>query len=491
MRERNWTVGQKLAGAFAIAALTLTVIAGFGYGSTARLIDNAHQVEQSHEVRLSLEDLLLGMVNAETGQRGFVVTGDEAFLEPYRNAATAADRSFERLRKLTADSPSQQQRLDLARPLIDRKLAELDQAIGLRRAKGFSAAAGFIATGAGKRTMDQLRRVFSDMDLEETGRLERRAVEAESSAGVAKAVLLYGSLLGMAFIAAMGWLFARSLTGQIGSAVGHIQSSSVELQAAVRQQSTGSREQATSMAEISITVSELLAASRQIADSARRVSEVSGETSQAAGAGDQTVLRASESVAAIRRQVDLIVSHMLDLGMKSQRIGGILEIITELAEQTNILSINASVEAAGAGEAGRRFGVVADEIRKLAERVAGSAKEIRDLVEEVRAAVNTTIMSTESGAKAAEAGTRQFGELTASFKGIVQAVEKSAEAAHEIKLSAKQQALAVEQVNVAITGLTQATRESEASSNQTLQTSKELTQLSQVLSRLVQAEARA
>jgi CHASE3 domain sensor protein len=491
MNERNWTVGQKLAGAFAVAALTLTIIAGFGYMSTARLIDNNHRVEQSHEVRLSLSEMLLVMVDAETGQRGFVVTGDEAFLEPYRSAIAVVDQSFARLRKLTADNPAQQQRLDLARPLIDKKLTELDYAIGLRRAKGFTVAAGYLAKGAGKQTMDQLRRVFSEMDQEESDLLERRGAEAESSARGAKAMILYGSLLGIAFIVVMGWLISRSLSREIGLAVGHIQSSSVELQAAVSQQSSGSREQATSMAEISTTVSELLAASRQIAESARRVSEISGETSQAAGAGDQTVLRADESVAAIRRQVDLIVGHMLDLGKKSQRIGGILEIITELAEQTNILSINASVEAAGAGEAGRRFGVVADEIRKLAERVAGSTKEIRDLVEEVRAAVNTTVMATEGGAKAAEAGTRQFGELTASFKGIVQSVEKSAEAAREIELSTKQQALAVEQVNVAITGITQTTRESEASSNQTLQTSRELTQLSKALSRLVQAEARA
>ena len=101
MNERNWTMGQKLAGAFAVAALTLAIIAGFGYVGTARLIDNNHWVEHSHEVRLSLAEILLVMVDAETGQRGFVVTGDEAFLEPYRSATAAVDRSFDRLRKLS------------------------------------------------------------------------------------------------------------------------------------------------------------------------------------------------------------------------------------------------------------------------------------------------------------------------------------------------------------------------------------------------------
>ena len=84
-----------------------------------------------------------------------------------------------------------------------------------------------------------------------------------------------------------------------------------------------------------------------------------------------------ESISGIRRQVDQIVSHMLELGKKSQEIGAVLDIVSELAEQTNILAINATIEAAGAGEAGKRFAVVADEIRKLADRVGGSTKEVR------------------------------------------------------------------------------------------------------------------
>ncbi len=78
----------------------------------------------------------------------------------------------------------------------------------------------------------------------------------------------------------------------------------------------------------------------------------------------------------IKKQVDLIVTHMLDLGRKSQQIGGVVDIINELADQTNILAINATIEAAGAGDNGRRFAVVADEIRKLADRVGGSTKDI-------------------------------------------------------------------------------------------------------------------
>ena len=229
----------------------------------------------------------------------------------------------------------------------------------------------------------------------------------------------------------------------------------------------------------------------RLAESAQRVAHVATETAAAARNGNQTVERTQESVTSIRRQVDVIVAHMLELGKKSQQIGGVLEIINELAEQTNILAINATIEAAGAGEIGKRFAVVADEIRKLADRVGGSTKEIRGLVDDIRSAVNTTVMATEGGSKAVDAGTRQFGEVASAFKLIVGLVVTTTEAAREIELSTKQQATAVEQVNVAVANVAQSSRESETSSGQTLQTASQLANLSRDLGALIRAQASA
>jgi methyl-accepting chemotaxis protein len=298
-------------------------------------------------------------------------------------------------------------------------------------------------------------------------------------------IIVWGGLAGTLTVGAIGWLTTRSLSDQIGSAVGQVRSSSTELQAAANQQASGAKEQAAAMTEISTTISELLATSRQIAESAQRVAQNAEQTANSARSGHGTVDMTHDSISGIRRQVDQIVAHMLDLGKKSQEIGGVLAIVSELAEQTNILAINATIEAAGAGEAGKRFAVVAEEIRKLADRVGGSTKEVRALIDDVRSAVNTTVMATETGSKAVDAGSRQFGDVAAAFKAIASLVATTTEAAREIELSTKQQSSAVEQVNVAIASVTQASMETESSAGQTLQTVSLMATLSKDLMRII------
>jgi methyl-accepting chemotaxis protein len=370
--------------------------------------------------------------------------------------------------------------------LIDAKLAELKQTIDLRRTQGFDAAAKVVLTNVGKTTMDQIRTLVAAADQEEIDLLKQRSDDAHAAANLTMQLILWGGLLGLIAVGLIGWFITGSLSKQIGSAVGQVQSSSAELQAAANQQATSAKEQTTAMNEITTTISELLATSRQIAESAQRVSQTAEQTAGAARSGHGTVDMTQESIFGIRRQVDQIVTHMLELGKKSQEIGAVLDIVSELAEQTNILAINATIEAAGAGDAGRRFAVVADEIRKLADRVGGSTKEIRVLIDDVRGAVNTTVMATETGSKSVDAGARQFGEVAQAFKQIVGLVNTATEAAREIELSTKQQATAVEQVNVAIASVAQASVETETSASQTLLTVSQMAGLSKDLSRIIQ-----
>lgn len=485
----HWTFGMKLGAGFGFSALVLLVIGTIGYYSTHRLIENDKLVSHTHQVRRDLSDLLSELKDAETGQRGFVITGLEPFLAPYESALDQIKTTFEHVRTLTSDNADQQRRLERLMPQMKSKLAELKRTIEMRRKDGFEPTGKFISEGEGKEIMDTIRGIIGEMDRQEHDLLEQRSASAEATASMTKAVICWGSFGGLVLIALFGWFIVTSLRQQISSAVQHIQSSSSELHAAATQQTTVSREQAASMSEIATTIKELVATARQIAESAQRVAGIADEMARGARAGDQTLQNAQTAVTNIRGQVDLIVTHMLDLGRKSQQIGSILDVINELAEQTNILAINASIEAAGAGDAGRRFGVVADEIRKLADRVGDSTKDIKSLIDEIRGAVHTTVMATESGSKAVDVGGRQFGEVSAAFELIVRLVETTTEASREIELSTKQQTTAVEQVNESISDMAQASKESEVSSTQTLQTVTELTGLSRDLARLIQSQA--
>jgi len=487
---QHWTFARKIGAGFAVTVAFAIAIAAVSVYALRSVVASKDQViTVNAQTLIDAEKLSVFREEKAAAVRGFLFTREEHYLDQMSEARRQLLGLLEKLgRNLASDD---ERRIVGA---IGRFEAEHQQ--GLERVVALRQSGATVE--AVTKAFDQMQTVRKKLNAEielfishEQRLLDKAKQESTDIASSAITVMVVVAA-GIALFAVLtSVVLVRALSRQIGTAVGHVQSSSAELQAAANQQATGAKEQATAMSEITTTISELLATSRQIAESARRVAGVADQTAGAARAGDGTVQKANESIAGIRRQMDMVVNHMLELGKKSQEIGAVLEIVSELAEQTNILSINATIEAAGAGEAGKRFAVVADEIRKLADRVAGSTKEIRTLVDDVRGAVNTTVMATETGSKAVDAGSRQFDEVASSFKQIAGLVTTTTEASREIELSTKQQTSAVEQVNVAISSTAQATKETEASAGQILQTASQLATLSRDLLRLVQPQAAA
>ena len=482
---RSWTFGQKVGLGFGAVVALAVVIGAIGvYALRTVTASKDRVIAVNAQDLIESRNLLAAVERKSAAGRGFLLTGDDRFVATMRAARTDIVAAIGRLKASVYTDASRRLVEDVERGEGEHQTA-LDRVIEERRNNPTleTLIRLFDAQVLPRReALDQSLTAFDDREE----RLMEEATRAASSTASFTIMLLIAIVFtAVALAAAIAVVLTRTVTRQIGAAVHHVQSSSAELQTAANQQAAGAREQATGMNEISTTISELLATSRQIAESAQRVAHIAEDTAGAARAGDQTVQKSQDSVGGVKRQVDLIVTHMLDLGRKSQQIGSILEIVNELADQTNILAINASIEAAGANDAGRRFGVVADEIRKLADRVGGSTKEIRTLVEEIRSAVNTTVMATESGMKAADTGIREYADVTLSFRQIADLVATTTEAAREIELSTKQQASAVEQVNVAVAGMARATKETETSSRQTLQTASQLATLSSELTRLI------
>lgn len=489
MMNRNLAYGQKLALGYAVMvllALAMSIIAVFALKTAIASKD--HVITANAQILIEAEKLHTAAERRVASMRGYMLVPEERLFSQLQAAREEFSTALERLKRIVETDEAKRdleaiQVSSLAYHQAGDQMVKMMQA----HAKQEDIARAFDEKVLPAR--DQFdARIQALVAYEERQLADAKQAATNAASGAVTLVLVLAAVT-VVFAAIVAVLLTRTLGRQIGAAVGHVQSSSAELQAAASQQASGAKEQASAMNEISTTISELVATSRQIAESAQRVVQIAEQTASAARSGDAKVASGQESMAGIRRQVDLVVTHMLDLGRKSQEIGAVLDIVSELAEQTNILAINATIEAAGAGESGKRFAVVADEIRKLADRVANSTKEIRIQIDDVRGAVNTTVMATESGAKAVDAGTRQFSEVAVAFKQIADLVGTTTDAAREIELSTKQQATAAEQVRLAVADVAQATQETETSSSQTLQTASQLAGLSTELRRLIQPQA--
>ncbi|HSH70229.1 MAG TPA: methyl-accepting chemotaxis protein, partial [Deferrisomatales bacterium] len=162
---------------------------------------------------------------------------------------------------------------------------------------------------------------------------------------------------------------------------------------------------------------------------------------------------AIEGMAQVKQKVNAIADAMLELGKKSQKIGGIANIVDEISEQTHLLALNAAIEAAGAGEHGKRFSVVAAEIRRLAERTVEATAQIRGLVEEIQDSTNDTVLTTEKGTGIVMDASDRVDRIGDSLEGILALVRQTKESSREITVATQQQATAGEQMVLTITDI--------------------------------------
>jgi methyl-accepting chemotaxis protein len=168
----KWSIGNKIASSFGLALAVLLVVGAASYDSTTKLSSSADWVQHTHQVLTDLDELLSAMKDGETGERGYVITGESRYLEPYNTARDMVDQKLKQLRDLTSDNPIQQLRLQALEPLVASKFTEIQAVIDLRKMKGFAAASQEILTDKGKTAMDAVRKLVSTMVSEETGLLD-------------------------------------------------------------------------------------------------------------------------------------------------------------------------------------------------------------------------------------------------------------------------------------------------------------------------------
>jgi len=176
----KWAINNKIALGFATTLAVLVVNAGVTYRNALKAINDSYLVEHTNQVLAALEGTLSTLKDAETGQRGYIITGQADYLQPYTAATQEVNNYLQRVQKLTADNSIQQQRLAILQRKIADKFLELNQTIALRQ-QGFTAAQQVVLSGQGKQEMDQIRALLTQMENEERQLLQRRSQEARNS----------------------------------------------------------------------------------------------------------------------------------------------------------------------------------------------------------------------------------------------------------------------------------------------------------------------
>jgi methyl-accepting chemotaxis protein len=305
---------------------------------------------------------------------------------------------------------------------------------------------------------------------------------AETAAGIARGDLRMKvqpqsskDMLGNAFVSMIENL--RRLTGQITEGVNVLNASANEISASTTQLTSSAAEMASAVSETTTTVEEVRQTAQLASQKARSVSETAQKMSQISENGAKSTEETVEGIGRIRQQMESIGDTMVRLSDQSQAIGQIVASVEDLAAQSNLLAVNASIEAAKAGDQGKGFAVVALEVKSLAEQSQQATNQVRNILADIRKATGAAVMATEQGSKAVDAGVKQSGAAGASIQALSTSVVEAAQAATQIAASSQQQLVGVEQVASAMENIKQASMQNVASSRQLETAARDLKEL--------------
>nr|WP_315401141.1 methyl-accepting chemotaxis protein [uncultured Duganella sp.] len=485
----NLGIGTRLYLGFGLIVAILLALITVAYSNFSKLTQANGWNVHTYEVLSASQQLLESLINMETGERGFALTGATASLEPYNAGKAAFQKDLAKVKSLTADNDKQQIRLKTLEDLEQQwRAGAAEPAISLRQAANadsskMRAVIEFEQSAKGKSMMDQMRATLSQLADAEQSLLGVRAKDAASLQGSTNFTLVGGGALAVGLSVLLAVLLARmvlvplrailratedlrsgdgdltyrlasqnaefgevatSLNGfiqKLHDIITDVRNGTLTIASASQQIATGNldlsartEKQASSLEETASSMEELTSTVKQNADNARQA------TGLAASAAD-VAMRGSSVVAEV-------VNTMAAINESARKISDIIGVIDGIAFQTNILALNAAVEAARAGEQGRGFAVVASEVRNLAHRSATAAKEIKTLI-------NDSVGKVETGTKlVADAG--------GTMDQIVTSVRRVTNIMGEISAASAEQEAGIMQVNLAISEMDSVTQQNAA-----------------------------
>jgi len=506
--------------------------------NAARLtaVDN---VDRSYEAIAVAESIQAAAADMESGVRGFLLAGNEEFLQPYRDGV---DRVFSvvRLQKtLVADDPDQLKLVDAMEQELREWVDKVAQPqIALRKqisaSKTMADLRALVSQSDDQLDFDRFRETMAVFKAQEEGTMTKRQGAADTTAATTQRVLAVGTILlligailvslplssaitrpiaaaaDLAVAISRGDL-SKGLTVKSSDEVGRLAlalnemlenlreqtrrtlegvnvlwASAAEISSTVAELGQTTSKMSAAVAETSTTVEEVKQSARVASERAKKVSTDSQQAVEISAAGTKATEDTTTKMNHIKRQMESIGETVVKLSQQSQAIEAIIETVQDLADQSNLLAVNASIEAARAGEQGKGFAVVAHEIKSLAEQSKNATAQVRTILDATRKWVSAVVMAAEEGSKAVEAGVLQSAIAGESIHALAASLTASSQSAQVIDTSTEQQFVGVDQVAQAMANIDQAMQQNVTGMAQLEGAARRLEELGESLKQLVE-----
>lgn len=464
------TIGQTLGLGFGAICVLIFLSNLFSQWSHHRRTTTNEKVTLAYQIQSDLLKLEKDLTEAESGQRGFLYTKKEVFLEPYRSAIDKIDEDINHVEGLL-DDEGQKQRLIELKELIDERLTYLGETIALARTEDENSVRSRIISSQGRQLAADVKAAVIEMETIEEEILAARQKVAQRAQTLDNIVTWGSTLLVIAVCLLVLWITNQVIQQSLKKAVSaaesiaqgdltqvvesnssdgigrvltsiknmtqslnnlisqvtqsgiQVTSSATQIAASSRQLESTMTEQAAATNQITATAKEIAATSEELAQGMGQLSSVATNTADIASDGQQSLLLMETTIRQLSQATNGIATKLGLINEKANSINTVVTTITKVADQTNLLSLNAAIEAEKAGEYGSGFSVVAREIRRLADQTAVATLEIETMVQDMQSSVSTGVMEMDKFKQDIDQGVNEVQTISQQVGTVIEQIQ--------------------------------------------------------------------
>jgi len=523
----------KLGLGFGVILVIMAAVGGIGFYSTFRLGAVTDNIQVNDQKMLLSQTMETALESQTTGVRGFLLAGKEDLLKHDQEGQQEFKQSADQLEKLLVTDQGKKVFAEMSRSFGEwRGIA--DREIELRRAGKNKEAETMAFSAETTQLRNNLRTSVAELQESTAKLLAEANAQGDSIESSTRTMILAFAICGSIIGILVAFFIVRSITGgmarmvaliqhiagnnlavddmqvvsedeigkagialnkmknslremiqSIASTAEHVASASEEISSSATQQAQGSETQKDQTSQVATAMQEMSSTVLQVSDNSNKAAEAARKAADTAKHGGSIVEETLTKMRRIAESVGATAKKMEELGKSSDQIGRIIGVIDDIADQTNLLALNAAIEAARAGEQGRGFAVVADEVRKLAERTTTATKEIAQMIKNIQDETKVAVTAMEAGTKQVEEGVTSTATAGDSLRQIIDMSNQVGEMITHIATAATEQSSATEQVNNNMDQIAQLVKESAVGAQQSAKACQDLSGLALDLQKMV------